>query len=584
MHLVFRFLVVFTFVVLGNRTMATNVFGENNVLLCPPVLSITVQPTPTQSLCVGGVISPLTFTITGTSAGITYQWYSNSINVNSGGVPIPNATTISYTPSSTVAGTVYYYCVVSAPGCPDLATDVAEVVVLEDPTLNLIPPDPQTVCVGGNATLTVQNTSGVGPIQYQWYSNTTNSNVGGSQIGNNVNNNNLTAQSSTFTPQSPVLNAVGTRYYFCQATFAGSGCGVVTSAVGQVVVVADPVITVQPIAVQTVCFGGIPEDITVGSSGGVGTPTYQWFINTTNNNTTGTPIAGATDATYTFAEMNTPGTFYYYCRISMSGAGCNTITSAVAQVNVVFGPTVSIQPLAVQIVCLNGTPNPLTISVLNGQPALYVWYCTNANNNTSGQAIPGANAATFTPPTNVIGTRYYYCRMNIASELCNGTVYTMTSAQVGITVVAPPTMNTQPTATQTICLDGTPNALTVSYTGGTGTPSYQWYSNTANSNTGGAAISGATANSFTAPGTTVGTLYYYCVITLSGAGCNSITSNVGNINVIDDPVISTSPLSTQTICVGGVPAGLSTTYSGGTGNATYQWYLNTTNSTTGGTA
>jgi hypothetical protein len=150
----------------------------------------------------------------------------------------------------------------------------------------------------------------------------------------------------------------------------------------------------------------------------------------------------------------------------------------------------------------------------------------------------------------------------------------MTSAQVGITVVAPPTMNTQPTATQTICLDGTPNALTVSYTGGTGTPSYQWYSTTANSNTGGAAISGATANSFTAPGTTIGTFYYYCVITLSGAGCNSITSNVGNINVIDDPVISTSPLPTQTICVGGVPTSLSTTYSGGTGTPTYQWHRN----------
>jgi hypothetical protein len=47
-----------------------------------------------------------------------------------------------------------------------------------------------------------------------------------------------------------------------------------------------------------------------------------------------------------------------------------------------------------------------------------------------------------------------------------------------------------------------------------GTPFYQWYSNTTNSNAGGTAISGATSASFTIPITlTTGTYYYFCEVT-----------------------------------------------------------------------
>ena len=38
---------------------------------------------------------------------------------------------------------------------------------------------------------------------------------------------------------------------------------------------------------------------------------------------------------------------------------------------------------------------------------------------------------------------------------------------------------------QEVCLDGALDAYTVTYTNGTGVPSYQWYSNTVNSTLGG---------------------------------------------------------------------------------------------------
>jgi hypothetical protein len=60
--------------------------------------------------------------------------------------------------------------------------------------------------------------------------------------------------------------------------------------------------------------------------------------------------------------------------------------------------------------------------------------------------------------------------------------------------------------------------------------SYQWYSNAANSNVGGTAISGATGASYTVPPTLAdGTYYYYCV--LASLGAESATSDVAEVTV-----------------------------------------------------
>ncbi len=536
----------------------------------------TAQPLTTQSVCVGGVISPLSFTLTGTSGALTYQWYSSATNANTGGTAIVGATSVTYAPSSATAGTVYYYCVVTIPSssCPNITTDPAEVIVVADPTITTQPMVTQNICIGGTGTLNVVYSDGIGNATYQWYSNTTASTTGGSVIAG--------ATSASYT--TIVLNTVGTRNYYCVVTLSGSGCGTAVSTLAQVIVGVDPTISTQPTPTQSICVSGIPAPISVAYTNGSGTPTYQWYSNTTTSTTTGTIIPGANSATYTFSAMNTPGTYYYYCVITLSGSGCNVITSATSQVIVVADATIATQPQSSQTVCLNGTPNALTVTVNNGLGTItYQWYCTTANNNFSGSALPGATSSTFIPPTNVTGTRYYYCRVNVFSTTC-GVVFVVTSAPGAIIVVAPPTINTQPTATQSICIGGTSNPLTMSYTGGTGTASYQWYSNTTSSNTGGTAITGATTNSYTAPGAAVGTYYYYGVVTLTGLGCGSVATNVATLNVIADPVITTEPTASQTMCVGGIPSSLITAYSGGTGTASYQWFSNTTNATTGGTA
>ena len=89
-------------------------------------------------------------------------------------------------------------------------------------------------------------------------------------------------------------------------------------------------------------------------------------------------------------------------------------------------------------------------------------------------------------------------------------------------------------ATQSLCLNAAPTALSVSASGGT-ISTYQWYSNTSNSNSGGTLISGATSSSYTPLTTSTGTLYYYCVIT-STIACTATSAVSGPVIVTTVPL------------------------------------------------
>ena len=82
---------------------------------------------------------------------------------------------------------------------------------------------------------------------------------------------------------------------------------------------------------------------------------------------------------------------------------------------------------------------------------------------------------------------------------------TQTNAEV-------PAINTQPVGASYTQGD-TAAALTVEATVTKGTLSYQWYSNTTESTQGGTPIDGATEASYIPSTATVGTTYYYCVVT-----------------------------------------------------------------------
>jgi gliding motility-associated-like protein len=542
----------------------------NYVITVNPAPTITTQPA-SSAVCLGGTPTPLTVALNSSSVTPTYQWYSNTSLSTSGGTLIPGATNATYNPPATTAVTLYYYCIISlsSGGCSGLTSAVATVTVNPLPTITTQPLATQSICVGGTiAALTVAYTGGLGTATYQWYSNTSNATTGGTPVGTN---------SASFTPAA--FTTAGTFYYYVTISLSGNGCGTVTSTSAQIVVVADPVVTGQPLATQTLCQNATASVLTVAASGGLGSYTYQWYSNGSASITGATLIPSAVSASYT-PSTATVGTTYYFCIISQTSLGCS-VNSAFAVVIVNASPTIQNQPVS-STVCVGGVPTPLSLTFINGVGTpTYQWYSNGINSNVGGTLLTGETNPTFSPPASTASTIYYYCIITFPA--ITGSCAIVTSNPATVTIDAGAVINLQPLANQSLCVGATiPNPFTVTFSGGTGTPSYQWYSNTNNSTTGGTPV-GTNLASYTPPVfNTPGTYYYYVVISLNGSGCGNITSQVAQVIVVSDPSITTQPLTTQTQCQSSAATPLVVVASGGIGTFTYQWYSNSSPSNSGG--
>ena len=96
-----------------------------------------------------------------------------------------------------------------------------------------------------------------------------------------------------------------------------------------------PVITIttQPTASTNVTVGSISGSLSVTASvTEKAMLAYQWYSNTTNSNTSGTEIGGATTASYDIPTNLAAGTYYYFCEVRATGAA--SVRSSVATVTV----------------------------------------------------------------------------------------------------------------------------------------------------------------------------------------------------------------------------------------------------------
>jgi len=77
--------------------------------------AITVSAQPEDAAC--AVNGTITLSVTAASSdnrSLSYQWYSNTTDSNTGGAKITtNGTDRAYSPPTNESGTLYYYCVVS---------------------------------------------------------------------------------------------------------------------------------------------------------------------------------------------------------------------------------------------------------------------------------------------------------------------------------------------------------------------------------------------------------------------------------------------------------------------------------------
>ncbi|MEP1486901.1 MAG: PKD domain-containing protein [Algibacter sp.] len=488
-----------------------------------PIPSVT-NTDLTQTICSGTdtTILNLTSDITGTSflwtatapSGVSGYTTSGSTDV------IPVQTVFN---SNTTAQDVTYTITPSIGGCS--GTSVSFVVTVDPAPAFSSQPQPETICLNGPISPLSITVNGPGTPSYQWYSNTINSTTGGTSI--------LSETNATFTPPNTL---VGITYYYNVVSFSsGAGCNEITSDIASVEIVDGIQINTNPLTTQSICHGGdITAPLSVVHSGGTGTISYQWYVNTTNSNTGGALISGATNINYTPPTFTSSGDFYYYVTISLNGSGCSDITSDVAEVIVVNDPIITTQPLNTQTLCQGIIPVDLEIIVSGGLGGIYnyQWYSNTTDSNTGGNLIVTATNSIYTPSTTAVGTLYYYAVITQPDPGCS-----VTSNTSEVIVNAAPNFTAQPIS-NTYCLGDPLNTLSVTYANGVGTPAYQWYSNTVDDSTTGTAITGATTSTFNPPSGTVGTVYYYAIITFSSGGCTQITSNVAEIIINQTPSIS----------------------------------------------
>ncbi len=415
-------------------------------------------------------------------------------------------------------------------GRGDIAKTCSDVSITAQPNSA----DQITVINSSTLSLNVAATSS-GSITYQWYRNTTASNIGGTSVGSSSGGN-----TNTYTPST---NAIGTSYYYCMLT--ANGCTTVSSVSGAVVVNCAA-FTSQPNDTDRYVGLNVSNSslsVVVSASSSI---TYQWYRNAIPQNSGGTSISGANTNSYT-PLSNTVSRYYYYCTVSVAGCSPSITSNVSGAINVQYLPaffggngrgdiartctdiTITAQPsITDQQVAVNGTPQNISITATSSNTITYQWYSNTTASNVGGTSVGSASGGTtntFTPPTTTTSVKYYYCFLS-----ANG-CSTLSSVSGAINVSCANFTSQPNTTDQNIGLGDTATLLSVSASS-SASLSYQWYKNTLPQNTGGTLISNnGTSNTYRPLSNSVSRFYYYCVTTANGCA-PSLASNVsGAVNV-----------------------------------------------------
>lgn len=333
----------------------------------------------------------------------------------------------------------------------------------------------------------------------------------------------------------------------------------------EVIVESSGLIQEEPQSFQTICEGGQISPLGVSLESGESTSTtYQWFRNTTPTNAGGTEIPGATDATYLPPAFDIPGTYFFYVVVSPEGDQCGDVISQVSEVEVIEDPVIDVQPLDNQELCLDAPANELNVEVSGGVGQFnYQWYVNTTADTTTGTEIPDETNSSFTPPTDQEGILFYYVVISQEAAGCE-----TVSVPARIRVEPQPVINQQPQSEE-LCLNATPNLLSVNLNFSLGTPTYQWFENDESSNTGGTAIAGANQPTFLPATDVAGEQFYYAVVSFDNSSCGPVVSDPATLTVV--PFAEINPVEDIEVCRGDEISGINFSTTAPTMITSYEW-------------
>ncbi len=472
--------------------------------------SITTQPA--NVTVTAGASATFAVVASGT-ATLTYQW-------SKAGAAISGATSATYTiaaAQTTDAGS--FTCVVT--NSAGTATSNAATLTVNAATVApTLPTQPAnvTVTVGASATFAVV-ASGTAPFTYQW-----------SKAGVAISG----ATAASYTISATQLTDAGS--YTCVVT---NSAGTVTSSAATLTVnaaIVAPAITTQPANVSV--LAGSTATFTVVASG-TAPLSYQWSKG-------GVAIAGASLASYSIPSAQTTDAGSFTCVVSNSAGSVTSGAATLTVTATAVAPTITTPPASLAVAA--GASATFTIVASGTAPFTYQW-------SKAGVAIAGATAASYTISSAQTGNAgSYTCTVTNSAGSA-----TSSAATLAVSPAVAPIITTQP-ASLSIVTGGTATFTVVA--SGTAPLSYQWSKN-------GAALSGATAGSYTISGAQTGDAgSFTCIVTNSAGTATSGTATLTITTTVVAPTITSQPAGAS------VTAGDSASFTitpSGTAPFTYQW-------------
>lgn len=165
---------------------------------------------------------------------------------------------------------------------------------------------------------------------------------------------------------------IGMTYYFAVTTYDTNGQEGVFSEEITNTIVLSPSIAVQPLS-QT-ALAGSPVTLAVSATG-TGPLVFQWFNG-------GSPIAGATDSSLSWPQVEYCNTGTYSVSVSNAAA---LVFSSNATLTVLAFPLILAQPQSQTVIAT--TAAAFSSTVVGNAPLSIQWYCGTT-------AIPGATSST----------------------------------------------------------------------------------------------------------------------------------------------------------------------------------------------
>jgi len=274
--------------------------NSNSVTVTIGAAPIIVTEPADQTTCVG---NPVSFTVTATGTGLTYQWRRGTLAlINGGNISGATSSTLTINPVNTSDVASDYNVVISGACSVTMTSNNASLEANPAPSIST------SVCVGSQVSFSA-SAIGAGTT-YQWRKGDVNLSNGSNITG--ATSSTLTINPVTEVDASPNYNVV-----------IGGTCSVNANSLHVALVVnsATSILT-EPVN-QTAC-AGTAAVFSVGATGS--NLTYQWRKGTVNL-VNGGNISGATSSTMTIDPVSASDVASNY-NVVVTGTSCSPVSTS----------------------------------------------------------------------------------------------------------------------------------------------------------------------------------------------------------------------------------------------------------------